>query len=204
MPRPRSSYLRGLIVCAALAASNVHAQSQDLTYFTGITRLACEALLCLSSSAGGATSACNPALSHFYGIKEKYLSDTIAARLSFLQQCPVSAQTPEMQTLTDSMAKGAGRCDAESLNRVLGSLSMDGKGRQWVTISDKLPAYCSAYVQHELTDLVQTTPVYVGTVEEGGYWVAPKDYETELIKYQEALEERKKEEENYWRNHSSW
>lgn len=204
MNRSKFFSLRGLIICAAFAASNVHAQSKDLTYFTGITRLACEALICLSSSAGSATSACNPALSHFYGINEKYLSDTIAARLSFLQQCPVSAQTPEMQTLTNSMANGAGRCDAESLNRVLGSWSMDGKGRQWVTISDRLPAYCSAYVQHELTDLMQTTPVYVGTVEEGGHWVAPEDYDNALIKYQEALEKRNRDAQNYWHNHSNW
>ncbi len=59
---------------------------------TGITRLSCEALLCLSSPARPA--ACNPALSHYFGIKKFTWPATFAARLRFLNKCPTG--TPEL------------------------------------------------------------------------------------------------------------
>ncbi len=53
---------------------------------TGVARLSCEALLCLSSPAR--PSACNPALSHYFGIKKFTWPATFAARLRFLNKCP--------------------------------------------------------------------------------------------------------------------
>ena len=53
---------------------------------TGVTRLSCEALLCLSSPARPA--ACNPALSYYFGIKKFTWPATFAARLRFLNKCP--------------------------------------------------------------------------------------------------------------------
>src|SRR5690606_3966788 len=131
-------------------------------------------------------------------------SDTIAARLNFLQQCPTSAHSPQMAALADAISKGAGRCDAASLNRALGRWYTDGSGRGWVRTSEKKPSYCSAYVQHEYTDLVDTAPVYLGTYEEGGYWVTPENYEAERLKYEAELERRRREAERYGYNHSSW
>lgn len=180
-----------LSVSAAIVPTN-QAAADEFPMFSGTVKLACEALLCLSSSAGGATSACDPAISYFYGIKERYLSDTLAARHSFLLQCPTASQTPQMAALADAISKGAGRCDAVSLNQVLGEGVVDAGGHFWVRTSDKLPNYCGAYVQHEYTDLIHTSPVYLGSVEDGGYWVAPEDYDKELVKYEAALEERER------------
>lgn len=176
-------------------APTLHAQTTDSSLYTGTVRLACEALLCLSSSAGSAQSACNPALSYYFGINERYLSDTLASRLNFLQQCPVANQSPEMSSLVNAISRGAGRCDAASFNATLQRYRIDSSGKYWLETSDKAPDYCRAYQQHAYTDLVDTTPRYVGTVEEGGYWVEPGNYDAELAKYQKALEERKKAEE---------
>ena len=56
---------------------------------TGVTRLSCEALLCLSSPARPV--ACNPALSHYFAIKKFTWPATFAARLRFLNMCPTAA-----------------------------------------------------------------------------------------------------------------
>ena len=69
---------------------------------TGVTRLSCEALLCLSSPARPA--ACNPALSYYFGIKKFTWPATFAARLRFLNKCPTG--TPG---LAREVAKGAPR-----------------------------------------------------------------------------------------------
>ena len=69
---------------------------------TGVTRLSCEALLCLSSPARPA--ACNPALSHYFGIKKFTWPATFAARLRFLNKCPTA--TPG---LAREVANGAPR-----------------------------------------------------------------------------------------------
>ncbi len=69
---------------------------------TGVTRLSCEALLCLSSPARPA--ACNPALSHYFAIKKFTWPATFAARLRFLNKCPTAS--PE---LARTVAKGAPR-----------------------------------------------------------------------------------------------
>ena len=69
---------------------------------TGVTRLSCEALLCLSSPARPA--ACNPALSYYFGIKKFTWPATFAARLRFLNKCPTTSPG-----LARSVAKGAPR-----------------------------------------------------------------------------------------------
>ena len=56
---------------------------------TGITRLSCEALLCLSSPAR--PGACNPALSYYFAIKKFTWPATFAARLRFLNKCPTGS-----------------------------------------------------------------------------------------------------------------
>ena len=106
-----------LAITAAVAAlcSAGTASAQDV--LTGDTRLACEAILCLSS--GTRPSECTPSLSRYFNITKRKLSDTIRARLNFLQLCPVASQTPEMQSLVSAISRGAGRCDAQSLNSTL-------------------------------------------------------------------------------------
>ena len=165
----------------------------DFDLLEGDKRLACEALICLSS--GNRPSECDPALSHFYSIKKKKLSDTLDARHDFLSLCPSSNQTKEMASLADAIARGAGRCDAAALNAGLGAwrgTSDDG----YPIISNTRPGYCSVYASHEYTAFDDDLPRYVGTPEERGYWVEAKDYDRELAKYEKELAERKEREQN--------
>ena len=69
---------------------------------TGVTRLSCEALLCLSSPAR--PGACNAALSYYFAIKKFTWPATFAARLRFLNKCPTGS--PE---LARAVADGAPR-----------------------------------------------------------------------------------------------
>jgi hypothetical protein len=83
--------------------------------FTGDKRLACEALLCLSS--GVRPGECNPALSRYFSITHKKPGKETNMRKSFLELCPAASENAEMRNLTDAIANGAGRCDANYLNR---------------------------------------------------------------------------------------
>lgn len=145
---------------------------------SGVTRLACEAILCLSS--GTRPGACSPSLSHYFGINKRKFSDTIQARLAFLSLCPVASQTVEMSSLVSAISRGAGRCDTPSLNATL---------RMWsggdIYISDRMPSYCAAYTGHEYTDFNTSglLPKYVGVPERGGRWVDTKDYDNALAEY---------------------
>lgn len=63
--------------------------------FTGDTKLACEALLCLSTSTR--PGECAPSLARYFGINHKKLSDTMNARRSFLQLCPTASENAQMR-----------------------------------------------------------------------------------------------------------
>lgn len=93
---------------------------------SGDTRLACEAILCLSSPIN--PSECTPALARYFGISFKRFSKTLSARRDFLNLCPTSSANEVMQTLTSAIAYGAGRCDATELNK---------KGK-WITKTKRL------------------------------------------------------------------
>lgn len=62
------------------------ASAEDL--LTGDARLACEAILCLSS--GERPSECAPSLERYFSIKFKKPHKTIRARKNFLNLCPFS------------------------------------------------------------------------------------------------------------------
>lgn len=72
----------------------------ELDFLTGERRLACEALLCLSSP--HRPSECTPALSRYFGIKKKKWSKTRNARRKFLNLCP-SAHEPGMPQVVNSV-----------------------------------------------------------------------------------------------------
>ena len=79
---------------------------QDLgKELTGDTRLACEAVLCLSS--GTRPGECAPSLRRYFSIHHKKLSDTIRARRDFLRQCPASGDDG-MPGLIDAIADDHG------------------------------------------------------------------------------------------------
>ena len=124
---------------------------------TGDVRLACEAILCLSS--GNRPSECTPSINRFFSIHHRKLSDTLNARLNFLNLCP-SSHEKNMPQLIRAIANGAGRCDAAALNRI-GHYVGSREDRRFV-ISTTKPSYCTAYEDHEWTDIQKTklVPVY--------------------------------------------
>lgn len=187
--------LRRLMALLVMGASYATALGTAIAAdeLTGDTRLACEAILCLSS--GSRPSECAPSLSRYFGIQKRKLSDTLNARQDFLSLCPASGDSKEMSDLVRAISQGAGRCDAVSLNSGLGvwrGTTDDG----YPIISNKRPGYCNAYSSHEYTAFDDDLPRYVGTPEERGYWVEAKDYDRELAKYEKELAERKEREQN--------
>lgn len=172
-------------------ASSAHAE------FTGDVKLACEAILCLSS--GSAPSQCQPSLSRYFGIKMDEMSDTITARLNFLNLCPTASYDGNMKSLVKAIAHGAGRCDAATLNAAQAyevtiferaTTSYNKTSRKFMTtwtpvdncygddsscrqttkiiIGNSTPSYCSTYSSHGYTFQVGAT--YVGTPLNGGRW----------------------------------
>lgn len=169
-----------LAMLLLLGTTSAETRAQDL--LTGDTRLACEAILCLSSSIR--PGECTPSLARYFGINRRKFSDTIRARLNFLDLCPVASQSAEMRSLVAAISRGAGRCDAASLNQTL--VFWNGGWQEGRTyIDNRLPDYCAAYTGHQFTDFVTsgTLPRYVGLPERGGYWVEARDHERETAKY---------------------
>ncbi|WP_127881782.1 TrbM/KikA/MpfK family conjugal transfer protein [Enterobacter asburiae] len=163
------SFLFGI---AAHAANN---KANDV--LTGEVALSCEAILCLSTSK--TPGECNEALSHFYSINAKKLSDKIKKRKKFLSLCPASSEEG-MPALNDAIANGAGRCDANYLNRTLlqEKITHECKGGNrydtckvitWKRISSDLPGYCKVYRDNDFTDLGLN---YVGQ----SVWQKEKDF----------------------------
>lgn len=170
-----------MAAAGAAAQASQSAQGPDLgqfTQFTGDTKLACEAIMCLST--GAPPSQCQPSLQRYFTIVTPYSVTTINERLKFLNQCPAASYDTNMQTLVMAIAQGAGQCSPGALNSAL--KRYDQASQTWL-ISDKLPAACAALIQHVNADLKNSVR-YVGVPERGGKWVAPADYERELQAYQ--------------------
>lgn len=136
-------------------------QSKADGVLTGIPKLACEAILCLST--GSPPSACSPSLAHYFGIDFDDWGDTLDARINFLNACPVASMTPAMSSLVSAIANGAGRCDAASLNATRIGNVLTGQ-----CISNQLPAYCQSYETHPYTRLKTLT--YVIDPPTNNFW----------------------------------
>jgi hypothetical protein len=124
---------------------------------TGDTKLACEAILCLSS--GTRPSECSPSLRRYFGINTKH---TIRDRINFLNMCPTSKENG-MGDLINAIGNGAGRCDAAALNKI-GHYVGSREDRRFVVTTTK-PSYCQAYENHQwvdkgLSSSVKLVPVY--------------------------------------------
>jgi hypothetical protein len=173
---------KNLIASAALSAAafgTIPATASAQEIFTGDTRLACEAILCLST--GTQPGECTPSLRRYFSISHRKLSETIRGRINFLNLCPAANQTPQMAALVNAQANGAGRCDATSLNAV--ARSWAGSAEGMVYINNQMPSYCTAYTSHAYTDFSGAVPRYVGIPERAGYWVEGRDYERALAEY---------------------
>ena len=166
---------------AALLAGLLVTQGVTAQELTGDVRLACEAILCLSSSVR--PGECDPSLNRYYGINKRKWSDTVSARHAFLNLCPTASADSNMQSLVTAIANGAGRCDANALNASLNTSGNDDRSY----ISNTLPSYCRAWFGHSYTDMQGVMPVYVGEPAKGGFWVEPQNYNAALKTYNERL-----------------
>lgn len=86
---------------------------------TGDTKLACEAILCLSN--GTRPSECRPSINRYFSIKHKKWSDTVNARRNFLRLCPVDNADKNDQVFTDLRDNvlpnvDSRKCTAEYIN----------------------------------------------------------------------------------------
>lgn len=172
--------MRYVIIVLFLVVAGAHsAQANEV--LTGDTRMACEAVLCLSS--GMRPGECSPSLSRYFSINKKKWSQTLQARRNFLNLCP-SASAPGMPTLVDAIVNAAGQCSAEVLNRAISRhivIRVCDDASYWLTeeercydktitvIDDNLPGYCRTYANHEYTWKVSAH--YEGEVMKGGQWV---------------------------------
>ena len=179
------------VLLTAVLISHSIASPVETESLTGDTKLACEAILCLSS--GTRPSECNPSIQRYFSIHRKRMSDTIKARRDFLNLCPTSGDKG-VQELNQTLANGAGRCDARELNRIMrrtitvreckpvanksimDSLNAMNKPAQEcqdvqkVVILNSKPSYCSAYHNHGWTR-VNDTVKYIGDPKQGRKWV---------------------------------
>jgi len=187
------NFLASAILATSTLAISMPTSAQDV--LTGDTRLACEALMCLAS--GTRPNECASSLTKYFSISHRDFSDTIRGRMNFLNLCPASNQTPQMQSFASAIANGAGRCDPASLNIVLRSWGGGYKDNIF-SIRNKLPNYCSAYISNEYSNLGGLTPKYVGVPERGGYWVTGSEYDAALAKYNAriAAEDAAKQKDN--------
>lgn len=173
--------LLSLAVAGVLASASAPTKAQD-GLFSGDTRLACEAILCLSS--GSRPSECSASLRRYFSINHKKLSDTLKARKNFLQMCPAADHDEGMRTLVNDIANGAGRCDAASLNASNMVWRWDDGDR---IIRNTAPRHCAAYQNNPYTDLTVAVARYVGVPERGGRWVDGANYEQALREYNERI-----------------
>lgn len=176
--------MKKIFAVSAAVAAFVSFPVQASDVLTGDTRLACEAVLCLSS--GDRPSECAPSIKRYFSIKHKRLHKTLQARKDFLNLCP-SSHEGQMPDLVNALVNGAGRCDANELNRVMRSTYTvqkyvpHGKGGRdgWYDtvhipyVKNSKPSYCRAYFDHEWTTTGDKVK-YVGNEKEGGRWVDVK------------------------------
>lgn len=154
------------------------------SYLDGDTKLACEALLCLSS--GNRPHECGPSLSRYFGIHKRKWKNTLKARRNFLRLCPSATADSQMESLVEVIVNGAGRCNASELNRshwtympkrICEQVYDSDRGGYYThcyevevrVIDPRLPSYCTNYNDHGYTYEVGVH--YVGAPLEGGHWV---------------------------------
>jgi hypothetical protein len=197
-----------LAAAAAFVSSAASAQGAGLEqfkFFTGDTRLSCEAIMCLASSAGRGEAACQPSLRRYFSINHRRLRDTVRARRNFLDICPTGNENMAgMDKLKAALSAGAGQCDAAALNSVLATAYDYWSGSANVQISNVMPSYCSALYGDPNTDFQKTglMPRYVGVPERGGLWAEPQDYERLLAEYtaRVAAEDAERARNGWWWN----
>jgi hypothetical protein len=148
------------------------------------TQQACAAILCLASPQRPAE--CIAPIARYFSITRRKFWETLQARLNFLNLCPVEGAS-NMDSMKQALVRGAGNCDASGLNI---SQYVPGAERNDGYVMNDMPAYCSTYFEHPYVRV--GAPRYVGTPAQGGYWVAPENYEVALAAYAAASAARDK------------
>lgn len=169
------------ILISTLIAAAVVPPVAAQEVLTGDTRYACEAILCLAT--GTRPDECTPSLRRYFSIKFSRFSDTIKGRINFLKLCPSGDSDPNMGSLINAVANGAGFCDVSALNSQQVA-QPDGS----YYISNAMPGACITYANHPYADLKNTLPVYVGTPERKGYWVTPAEYDQAVNDYNARMQ----------------
>lgn len=104
-----------VLLCFGIGfADEISSQTFKPDLLTGDTALACEAILCLSSPVR--PSECMPSLSRYFGISYKKFSDTMRARVNFLNLCPAGDLTPQMKDQINKLSQITGYCTEQELN----------------------------------------------------------------------------------------
>ena len=136
----RWCFVIALALFVASVGNLAEAQAPQIDTFTGDTRTACEAVMCLSS--GERPHECDAPLKKFFSIKAKKPWKTIKKRKEFLELCP-SGDYENRETHLTTLAEGAGRCDMGSLLAELNVASPP--------YTKAMPTYCATLVSHEYT-----------------------------------------------------
>ena len=133
--------LAKIILFCSLVVSFVLAQDDELT---GDKKLACEAILCLSS--GEKPHECDKALKRYYSIHYKKPNKTLKARKNFLKLCPKDNSDDEVSNYIDNTLANAGECTEDALNKRLQRQSKqksEGRGKIWYyRVNPNLPQAC--------------------------------------------------------------
>lgn len=166
--------LKKLIVVAGVGVAVVVATAPAMgqVTLTGDTKLACEAILCLST--GQRPDQCSESIRRYFSISFRRISDTLRGRSNFLNLCPQGGDA-QMPALVKGIVYGAGACDAVTLNTTLASWQEDNNVP---VIANTLPDYCVAYYTHPYTNLAAHLPMYAGD-----RWVEAADYAKAIADY---------------------
>lgn len=136
-----SIVLVGLITSSSLNANSV---------LTGDTRLACEAILCLSSPVR--PGECTASLLRYFSIRFKKFWKTVNARKAFLNLCPlqndVKTEDLVLKNLVDDVLPSADprQCTAEFLNTQVEQRIYRYR------INPNMPWFCHSLITHQYTD----------------------------------------------------
>jgi len=182
--------MKRLFITAVFGSMTLGSAPVYADEFTGDVRLACEAILCLST--GQRPGECSPSLHRYFNITAKKLSSTLKKRRNFLNLCPAASTDGNMQSLVNAIVNGAGRCDAAALNASLRVWSHDrynyNDDKPRTYIRNTMPRHCAAYTGNAYTDKTNlVTARYVGTPERAGFWVDAANYDTALAAYKARI-----------------
>lgn len=149
-----------LALCSLVFSNTLNADG----ILAGDTKLACEAILCLSS--GTRPSECTPSINKYFSIKHKKWDDTVNARRNFLRLCPVDgadAKDPAFANLRDNILPNVDsrKCTADYINSNPEKKCIkENCGERRCSCDEyaykpatKMPIGCQALIKHAYTNI---------------------------------------------------